>query len=124
MTTAPAPSINEDLLQELEQKAAPISSSDWFDAETAMSCTGICRDDAEFITAANPATILALVEYLRSQAERLEKAEKALKRIAMRAETFVIDDTPMKPSSVMVILGIACSALGDAAIAQEGADHE
>lgn len=78
MTTAPVPSITEELLQELEHKAAPISSSDWFDAETAMSCTGICRDDAEFITSANPATILAMVERIRSLERDLARERRIM----------------------------------------------
>lgn len=121
MTTSPVMSITDELLaDEIHQMA-------FEEGQPADNGDGYLFTAEEFdlfverLLARNSA---AMTAHIRSLTERLEKTEKALKRIAMRAETFVIDDTPMKPSSMMVILGIACSALGDAAIAQEGAEHE
>lgn len=78
---------------------------------------------ARYYAAANPATILALVEHIRSLTERLERAENELKRwepihyeVERRAgKTFEWDGCDFQ---VTIFAG------DYAAIAQEGAEHE
>lgn len=76
MTTSPVLSITDELLAELElhaRQAVCDAITDGFPYDPRIGLTTI---EENFCVAANPATILALVERVRSLAERLEKAEK------------------------------------------------
>ena len=130
MTTAPVMTITEELLADLHGAASALSDGEWFDAESAMGCTGICREDAEFIAAANPATILALIDHIRSLTARLEKAGKDAERyrwLRDQHDNNSSDYAVMKFSkraNEWLHLDWKLDAEIDRAIAQEGADHE
>lgn len=77
MTTAPVMTITEELLQELEEKAqAAIDENELYAVrgETAQydPVLGLTGVETVFAISANPATMLALVEHLRSQAAQLQ----------------------------------------------------
>lgn len=91
--------ITAELLDELEQKAKAATHGEWHQGTdlrqieagngtiichvSGSSFNGSTQDDAAHIAAANPATILALVEHIRSLTERMERAEKDAGRISV-----------------------------------------
>ena len=77
MNTAPVMSVTEEMLEELDSKAVLVGALDWFDAEDAMGCTGICPRDAEYIAAAKPVTVQALIATIRQQRAELERLRAA-----------------------------------------------
>lgn len=147
MTTSPVMGITEELLAVLESLARAATPGPWwidshghemvseaiqlvFRADDRMGPatrhaeTGNLSHwpndwDASFIAAANPATILALVEHIRSLTERLEKAEKDAARYR-----WLRDDNAYFPEEQMICGGDELDAAIDAAIAQEGKSHE
>lgn len=151
--------ITAELLDDLQRKAKAATPGPWVEAgggdfpeherwveaggwSVCSTHSGICgaesqHPNAEHIAAANPATILALVEHIRSLTERLERAEKDAGRyrwlaaLASTADTDGaawdfpwIDAWDYKPGSALNEKYPDIHAAIDAAIAQEGAEHE
>lgn len=118
MTTSPVPSINDELLAELEQKAkAAVSSKPDTDRPSHEHAINMDRH----YTAANPATILALVEHIRSLSERLEKAEKDAGRYRYFRDAGLPNGLGLYDDELDAEIDLQISEV--AAIAQE-ADHE
>ena len=76
MTTAPVPSITEELLAELELHARQAVCDAITDGFPYGPRIGLTTIEENFCVAANPPTILALIAHVRSLEARLEKAEK------------------------------------------------
>lgn len=77
MTTAPVQSITEELLAELEQKARDCTfCGEWYTAEN-IACFPDQVYDAGYVIAANPGTVLALIDAIRQQREELERLRAA-----------------------------------------------
>lgn len=75
MTTSPVMTITDELLGDLEKKAkACIEDGDWYTFENICAFPDSAADEP-YVIAANPATILALVEHIRSLSELLEKVD-------------------------------------------------
>ena len=96
MTTSPTTSINEELLAELEQLAGKATPGPWewedrevdeegygYIPECSYLVGAIClaghhegyEDDCDFIAAANPATILALLQHVRELSKDRERLD-------------------------------------------------
>lgn len=111
MTTAPVPSITDELLAELDEKAKVATPGPW---EVAAQTVYALNDDgfnrfsalvqdartsvielyanATHIAAANPSTLLALIAHIRSLEERLEKAEKDAQRYRWLRSRYICGD--------------------------------
>lgn len=75
--------ITDELLDELERKARAADEKEveaYWDVRPLMACR-MTVESAKHIAASRPATILALVEHIRSLTERLERAEKDAGRL-------------------------------------------
>lgn len=118
--------ITKELLAELEQKAmaAVVDNTRYGDPACYDPRIGLTNVEQAFACAATPATILALTEHIRSLTERVEKAEKDAVRYRWlrRSDEGVGDElrTALLHECGDEFLDEAI----DAAIAQEGADHE
>lgn len=133
MTTSPVLSITEELLAELEQKAKAATPGPWRiycddviennEGEYVVDVLPSTDDDAAHIAAANPATILALVEHIRSLEARLAYIDRNFV-----GATFDYDGDGMAAMVVRISDRVSvcrdAMAVLDAAIAQEGKSHD
>lgn len=159
MTTTPVLSISDDLLADLQQKSKAATPGPWH-LNGRKSVRGSAKEyiartnwlngehNASHIAATNPATILALVEHIRSLTERLEKAGEWISvevRLPERGFWLVSVDTDDGPETHVLQLNGKGQWIYEGeptfcqgcyfrpthwkprplpAIAQEGADHE
>lgn len=147
MTTSPVMTITAELLADLQQKAEGMRGwpNDRAFAGDDHWCVGTVDEEdneypvvevhpdwydqahhgeqmARYYAAANPATILAMVEHIRSLTKRLAKVEKDAGRYAHLKTAW--DEDKLISYLDSCVLPSNWDAVIDAAIAQEGADHE
>lgn len=146
MTTSPVPSITDELLDELEQKAnsatpgsliaegATVYSLNTDDVNRIWAqfqpgytdgkkrtSADECVATAQFVVAANPAAILALIEHTRRLSERLDRMREVARDVL-----WCIDTGPSCQIGVVERCKCSMCVAGRlrVAIAQEGEDHE